>query len=492
MQSLIETLKNNHNFIKTTVEDNSIVEYLSFDSRDIKANTLFFCKGEHFHVNYLQSALESGAIVYLGEKIYPEVFASYILVHSVREAMAQLAKFFYDSPDERIKIIGITGTKGKSTTANYIQKILENHARKTHSAPPAYINSVEVFDGKNTLEATLTTPEVLDVYKYLHQALLTGCQYMVMEISSQALKYSRIEGVNVDLGILLNIDQDHISPNEHPTLEDYVASKLKIFEYCKHSIVNQDMKYFQDILEKSITPDYTFSLEQEATIQYLSSRVEDQHQLFSVLHNHHQEQYRLASLGEFNISNAMAAILAAKHYNIGYDTIYEALSSARLSGRMNLYTSDDNNRICLVDYAHNALSYQKVFESVNHQFSDYYKVVIFGCPGNKALTRRKDLPELTDSFADEIYLCDEDPAYEDPQLIIEQIQKYIQKTKTHVINSRKEAIKTAFKNSPKRTILLILGKGEETFQKVNGKYEPYEGDHAISQELIQSYNQENQ
>ncbi|MDO4425153.1 MAG: Mur ligase family protein, partial [Planctomycetia bacterium] len=212
---------------------------LSYDSRANRPGSLFFCKGNQFKPTYLDQAVENGAVCYVSEEEY-EVVIPGIIVSDIRRAMAVIADTFYDHPYRSFYTVGITGTKGKTTTATFLKAIMDAWAEREHQQSSGLISSTRVVTGQRDESAVLTTPEALPLYHYLNEAKQSSLPFVTMEVSSQALKYHRTDGIAFNAVAFLNISEDHISPIEHPTFEDYLASKLRIFQISKNAVVNLD------------------------------------------------------------------------------------------------------------------------------------------------------------------------------------------------------------------------------------------------------------
>ncbi len=476
---------------------NTVVELVSCDSQQVVGNTLFLCKGVHFKTQYLQDAVDKGAFAYLSEVEYPEVNIPWIPLTDVRYAMANLATMYYNDPWKELNVIGLTGTKGKSTTTYYVKSILDTYLGRVGKNESAVISSIGTYDGVERFESHLTTPEPLDLERHFRNAVESKIDFVTMEVSSQALKYDRVVGVNFSVAAFLNIGYDHISSVEHPTWEDYFASKLRIFEQCTYGLVNLDSDHCDEILEaaKAVKKVVTFS-EANDTADFYGY---DVHKVgndivFKVRGSDFDEEFKLSMPGLFNVSNALCAIAIARLYDIPVSDIQSGLYHAKVPGRMEIYTSNDKKITAIVDYAHNQLSFQKLFESVRNEYPGYRVTIIFGCPGKKAQDRRHDLGEIAGKNADYIYLTEEDAGEEDPLAIAQEIARAVEKEKApyEIIIDREQAIASAVKdaaNVQDNTVILITGKGAETRQKRGTEYIPVMSDVECVNLELKKYNE---
>jgi UDP-N-acetylmuramoyl-L-alanyl-D-glutamate--2,6-diaminopimelate ligase len=478
-------------------QDEATVTGLEFNSKKVKPGTLFICKGANFKKEFLLEAIERGAIGYVAEEKYeideklPALFVS-----DIREAMAPLADLFFNSPQEKLKIIGIGGTKGKTTTAYYMKLILDEYLKSADQLPAGLISTISTYDGLTEEESKNTTPEALDLQRHLANAVEAGLEYMVMEVSSQALKYHRTDEVQFDVGIFLNIDEDHISPVEHPNFEDYIKSKAKMFGQTKELIVNRETKEADYLLKRAQEAEnyYTFSLvASEADYYAYDVETIDLESNFSVRAKDFEENYTLSMPGEFNVENALSAIAAIDLLGIPQKFAQQALSKARVPGRMGIFSTTDKQIIAISDYAHNRLSFEQLTLSMRKAYPGYKVVSVFGAPGGKALGRRKELGEVGGKYSDIVYITMDDPEFEEVSEISQEIARYVEAENTpyEIIENREEAIKTAFQYVEDKTILLVIGKGHETAMKINGKNVSMKSDDQVIQEAIEQYNQKN-
>ena len=453
------------------------VKLLSYNSKDIEKSTLFVCKGVAFKKEFLESAIDLGAFAYISEKKY-DVDIPCILVSNVYIALSCLSSLYFNEPDKNINTIGITGTKGKSTTAYYIKYILDEYMKSLKKPETAIISSIDTIDGVIKEESHLTTPESYEIYKHIKNAVDSKMENLVMEVSSQALKMGRVNNLTLDVGVFLNISEDHISPIEHKDLEDYFTSKLKIFSHSNISCINLDSDMadrVQDAAKKGSKRVVTFSTkDSSADIYAYNIRKEDMDIIFKVRTPNFEREFIITMPGLFNVENALAAISVCYCLDIPEKFIYDGLKIARSSGRMELYYTYDKNILALVDYAHNRLSFEKLFESVKQEYKDRKILIVFGCPGKKALLRRKDLGTIAGKYADKIYLTAEDPGAEPVIDICNDIASYVSKYNNNyeIVEDREEAIKKSILDAPDNSIILITGKGNETRQKYGTEYVP--------------------
>ncbi len=468
------------------------VELVSCDSQNVVPGTLFIVKGAHFKAEYLMDAVKKGAFAYLSEQDFPQVPAPRIAVTDVRRVMAIFADHFYNSPSKKLNVVGITGTKGKSSTSYYLKYIFDEYEAGKKGPESGVIGSIDTYDGVERFESHLTTPEPLDLERHLANAASVGMEYLTMEVSSQALKYDRMVGVRLAAAAFLNIGEDHISPIEHPDFEDYFASKLRIFEHSDLAVVNLDSDHSSRVLEaaKGSPRVITFSQQDPSATIYGSQVVKSGHDiLFKVKTPRFFREFRLTMPGLFNVQNALCAIAVCEGLGIPEQCIYVGLMKARVPGRMEIYTNADNRVITIVDYAHNRLSFQKLFQSVKEEYPGRRMVTVFGCPGKKALARRKDLGEIAGQNSDLVILTEEDSGEEDTVAICREIAGHVegQGCQYSIQPHRGEAIRQAVFSSEVPTVILLTGKGAETRQKRGTEYVECPSDVAYTKEYLHDY-----
>lgn len=474
LKEYIKLFKDNGIFTETAADENTEINFISYDSNRVENGTLFLCKGAHFKEEYLRSAAEKGAVAYVSETDY-NIDIPCILVSDVRKAMCLMAVFYYKKCYERFTLIGITGTKGKSTTTYFLKYILDLYLESQKEKMCGVISSIDTFDGIESFESHLTTPEPFDLHRHFDNAAKSNLKYMVMEVSSQALKYGRVYGVNFDVGCYLNIGIDHISDVEHPTFEDYFESKMKIFSQCKTGVVNLDSDKADEVMKyaKNAPKIITFSTKNESADVYgYNIHKSGSDTIFTVRTKEFLQEITLTIPGLFNVENALCAISVCVSLGIPEEFIVKGLYIAKSSGRMEIYENSDKSITAIVDYAHNRLSFETLFKSVEKEYPGRKVVIVYGCPGKKAFIRRKDLGEISGKYAYMSYLTEEDAGEEPIHQISEEIATHIAAVggKYKIIDDRGEAIRTAIFDCGQNSVILITGKGNETRQKRGTQY----------------------
>ena len=454
------------------------IQHISCDSRDVKENTLFFVKGVAFKPEYLLSAVEKGAVAYVSE-FDLGVDIPFVKVSNVRKAMPYGAKLFYGNPVSKYKMAAVTGTKGKTSLVYMLRSIFEKAYGKEGYG---YISTNGAMCGSEPLKKSGTTPEALELYTILNRFAEHGVSSAAMEVSSQALKYDRVLGIDYHVGVFLNLSNDHISPTEHSSFEDYKAAKLKLLENCKFGAVNVDDIYGEEFLSASkCEKTYSFGIRQECDFRAENIILTKNGSSFTV----NGEVFTLKMPGEFNIYNALAAIVVCKTMDIDIEDVRLGLADATAEGRMEIF--EKNGITVLVDYAHNKLSFEAVFDFVDKFYPDSRKICLFGCQGNKALDRRKELPEIAGHRSDMVVLTSDDPANEDPMDIIGEVEIELKKTPVNFISieDREAAVEYAVKNAVAGDVVILAGKGQETTQQVRGKSVAYVGDMKKAKSILE-------
>ncbi|MBR3640095.1 MAG: hypothetical protein IKN50_05765, partial [Clostridia bacterium] len=337
----------------------------------------------------------------------------------------------------------------------------------------AILSSIDTYDGVEKFESHLTTPEIVELYRHFSNAVDSGISHLVMEVSSQALKYGRVCGLKFDVACFMNIGTDHISPVEHSDFEDYFSSKLKIFDNCRTACINSDSDYAEKILSyaNGKCRILTFGSHPDDTVYCKRIEKRGDEIYFDVATPEFEGELCITMPGIFNVSNALAAITMSYALGIPEKYVRSGLKRARAGGRMQIYKSRDEKVIAIVDYAHNKMSFEALFNSAKVEFPGRKLISVFGCPGGKAFLRRHDLAAAADAECDYIIITEEDSGEEPFNNIAKDIASNIERCDYSVTEDRGEAIRKAvFETGDEPCVILITGKGEETRQKRGTQY----------------------
>ncbi len=471
------------------------------DSRDVVSGNIFVCKGAAFSPTFLTSALDAGAVAYLCESsAEPELAQAapgvpHLTTSDIRRAMSVVASLAWGRPDRDMEVVGITGTKGKSSVTYMVRSILDGDEPGSHAG---IMGSIDTYDGIEHFESHNTTPEAPELWRHLYNARSKGLT-MVMEVSSQGLKHERCDYLTMDIGVFLNIGRDHISPVEHPTFEDYFASKLRIFEKCRRAVVNLDTDDADAVLEaaKKCQEVVLFSTT-SSDADFWASDITPGHG--NVTFTCHTPEWTgpvtVGMSGLFNVDNALAAIAICQLLGSTQEQCVAGLTHVRVPGRMELVENEGGDIVCVIDYAHNGLSFRKLFESLQSEYPGRAIVAVFGAPGNKAQERRVELPQVASEYCDHLVYTMEDPAHEDPADICRQMCEATPAGQSHeAIVDREEAIRVAILKADelgracgKGSIVALLAKGDETRQHIGDEYPPMVPDGQVAERVLASLN----
>ena len=459
------------------------------NSKEVKKGYLFIAiKG--FSVDghsYIEDAIKAGAVaVMIQEGCDLKSFkvpagVTVIMAKDTREALAIASSNFYGNPSSKFKLIGVTGTKGKTTTTFMIKEILEKAGKKV-----GLIGTIATYmNGKKIKDSDRTTPESLELQQMFSEMAEAGVEVVVMEVSSQSLKLHRVTGCEFDMVLFTNFSEDHISPNEHPDMEDYFNSKLKLFEMCKTGIVNTDDLYGAKVVrlfpDNNIT---TYGIDNYANVLAKDITITNSYVDFRVKITDRNERVKTCIPGRFSVYNSLAAICVAQKFGISSQVVKEALEEVRVPGRSELVDNKLEIPI-MIDYAHSPESLQSILQAVK-SYTRGRVISVFGCGGDRDSTKRPIMGEISGKVADYTFITSDNPRTEEPQKIVEQIEEGIKKTngKYSVVVDRTEAIAQAIKMATKRDIVVLAGKGHETYQEINGVKHPYD-ERVIVKEIIE-------
>lgn len=460
------------------------------DSRDVREGSVFVCiKGavSDGHA-YVREAAEKGAVAVVVER---EVKApeglTLIQVEDTRYALALMSAAYYGYPAEKLKVIGVTGTKGKTTTTYMVKSILEEVGHKV-----GLIGTIEARIGDQVLKAGNTTPESCTIQKYFAQMVEEGCDIVVMEVSSQGLMLRRTAGILFEIGIFTNLGEDHIGPNEHKDFEDYKRCKGLLFRQCRIGIGNADDRWFADVFRDATCSVETFGLREEADLRATDvEKIRDPGAFGVRYHVTGQMDFEveLGIPGKFSVYNSLTAIAVCRHFGVPAEKIRRALKRVRVKGRVETVKVSDAFTL-LIDYAHNAMSLASLLATMR-EYGPGRIVTVFGCGGNRSRTRRYEMGEVSGKLSDLTIITSDNPRFEDPRAIMEDIITGIQKTdgKYIAICDRKEAIRYAIENGQPKDLIILAGKGHETYQEIRGVRYPMD-ERELIREVLEEWKEE--
>lgn len=449
------------------------ISALVYDSENIVPGCLFVCiRGAKFdsHACVKEAAQKRAAAVVVERETELPKGLTVLKVPDTRIALSQLSAAWFGHPAEKLKTIGITGTKGKTTTTYMIKSILESTGRKV-----GLIGTIETIIGDTHIPSRNTTPESYLIQQYFKRMVDIGCDTCVMEVSSQGLMMHRVSGFTFDIGIFTNLEKDHIGPNEHASFEEYLSCKRMLFRQCRIGIVNADDAHMQDVIEGHTCTIETYGFSDQADL-----RAED----MKLVHGsgYLGVSYHAAGIcdfdveidmpGKFSAYNSLTAIAVCRHYNVPAENMKQALKQAKVKGRIErVRVSDDFTLI--IDYAHNEMSLRSLLTTLR----DYHPgrlICLFGCGGDRSVDRRYEMGEVSGELADLTIITSDNPRTENPQTIIDDIKQGIAKTNGEYVEiaDRKEAIRYAIENGRPSDVIVLAGKGHEDYQEIQGKKYP--------------------
>ena len=497
-------LQTDYTLLKGNVEKN--IEILTSDSRKVGSNTVFVCiKGavSDGH-SFIKEVVHAGATAVIvqedcdknavleavhetSETIVQAVKGdmekdsveringqaeqkndelTVISVKNTRFALALMSAAFFGNPAKELFTIGITGTKGKTTTTYMIKNVLESCGIKT-----GLIGTIETIIGDEAFSAKNTTPESYQIHETFRKMADCGCKAVVMEVSSQGLKLDRTAGITFDIGVFTNLSPDHIGPNEHESFEEYMECKSLLFKQCKVGIVNADDKYADNIISGCSCLIEKYGLSENADIRAENIHLSAENGNIGVAYDCGglmEMSVELSMPGKFSVYNSLCAIAVTRHFNVDKEVLRATLKQVKVKGRIELVNISDKFTL-MIDYAHNAMALENVLKTLK-EYNPNRLVCMFGCGGNRDKHRRYEMGEVSGKLADLTVITSDNPRYEEPQAIIDDIKIGINKTKGSYVEiiDRKEAIKYSIKNADNGDIIVLAGKGHEDYQEIKG------------------------
>lgn len=447
------------------------IKKVVYDSRKISEGCLFICicgYNVDGHSFAAEAALKGAAalVVQKDVDIPEESGVTVIKVKDTRYAMAFIAAAYFGHPADRLKVIGITGTKGKTTTTYLIKSILEQAGYKV-----GLVGTIETIIGDKHIPANNTTPESFLLQQYFKEMEEAGCQIVVMEVASQGLKLHRTQGFTFEIGIFTNLEPDHIGPNEHADFEEYQFCKGLLFKQCRLGIVNRDDVHMEAVLKGHTCQLETYGFDRKADIYAENLKlVNKPGELGIAFHVKGKMDFEVEvpTPGRFSVYNALTAISVCRHFQVEASQIQKALLGAHVKGRIEMVPVSDQFTL-LIDYAHNAMSLKSLLTTLR-EYEPARLVCLFGCGGNRSRLRRYEMGEVSGNYADLTIITSDNPRFEKPQDIIEDIKTGINRTNGKYIEicDRKEAIAYAIDHGRPGDIIVLAGKGHEDYQEIEG------------------------
>lgn len=448
--------------------DTDIVTLVN-DSREAEKGSAFVCvRGvvSDGH-NYAADAAAKGAAALVVEReVNAPEDVTVILVKDTRYALALMSAAYYGYPAKKMKIIGVTGTKGKTTTTYMVKSILESTGYKV-----GLIGTIEAIIGEKHIPAGNTTPESCTIQKYFSQMAEEGCDIVVMEASSQGLMLHRTAGIPFEIGIFTNLGKDHIGPNEHSDFENYKQCKGLLFRQCRLGIANADDRYFRDVLKNATCRVETFGFSENADLRAENIKLISRPGYLGVAYHASgimDLDVEIDIPGRFSVYNSLTAIAVCRHFQVPPEKIKKALREVKVKGRIERVPVSDEFTL-LIDYAHNAMSLENLLTTLR-EYDPGRLVCLFGCGGNRSKDRRYEMGEVSGRLADLTIITSDNPRFEEPQAIIDDIKTGIEKTdgKYVEICGRKDAIRYAIETGKPGDVIILAGKGHEDYQEIKG------------------------
>ena len=458
------------------------------NSKNIKEGYMFiaikgFATDGH---KYINDAIKAGAKAIMIEEgcdlksIKLPANVTLIMAKDTRIALAKCSCNYYDNPSKKFKLIGVTGTKGKTTTTFMIKEMLEKAGYKV-----GLIGTIATYiNGKMVSESNRTTPESIELQRTFAEMAKQGVEYVVMEVSSQSLKLHRVDGCKFDIVLFTNFSEDHISEKEHPDMKDYFESKLKLFEMCDNGIINVDDLQVSKI--PGMFPNskiMTYGIDNYCEVLAKDITITNSYVDFRVKIKDKNERVKVSIPGRFSVYNSLAAICVAKKIGIPSEKVIEALAEIKVPGRSEMVDNAKEIPI-MIDYAHSPESLQNILSAAK-SYTRGKVIPVFGCGGDRDKGKRPQMGEISGRIADFTFITTDNPRTEDPDEIVKEIEEGIKKTKGKykVVVDRREAIEEAIKMATKLDIIILAGKGHEPYQEINGVKHPFD-ERIIVKEII--------
>ncbi|MGN1457833.1 MAG: UDP-N-acetylmuramoyl-L-alanyl-D-glutamate--2,6-diaminopimelate ligase [Acutalibacteraceae bacterium] len=460
----------------TIVSGNTDIEIsdVIYDSRKACKDCVFVClKGANLDSHkFAQNAVDSGAVAVVVSEDIEIHNATIIKVNDTRKALAFMSAEYFGNPAEELTTIGITGTKGKTTTASMIHSILEKGGYKT-----GIIGTLGIIIGDELIKTANTTPESYEIQQAMRKMIDKGCKCVVMEASSLGLKWHRTDGFIFDYGVFTNFSHDHIGGDEHASMEEYLECKSMLFRQCTTGIINIDDENAENIIKNHTCSVETYGFSENAQLRASDDELISKPGYLGVRFNVSGKLNMTADVdipGKFTVYNALSAIAVCLHFNLTKEQIFDGLNEVKVKGRVEPVKIPGNFTL-LIDYAHNAVSMENILETLR-EYHPKRLVTLFGAGGNRPRDRRYEMGEISGKLSDLSVITEDNSRFENVMDIIEDIKVGINKTngKYVVIPDRTDAIRYCIENAQDGDIIVLAGKGHEDYQDKNGKKTHYD------------------
>lgn len=434
---------------------------------EVKTGGLFFClRGTRVDgADYVESAVKNGAVAIVVENEIPNLFrVTQIIVKNARDAMSNFACVYFGNPATKLKIVGVTGTNGKTTITTMIANVLQVAGKKV-----AIIGTNGIFILGKKIPSEMTTPDPIELQYYFAKMVKQKCEYVCMEVSAHSLDLLKLEGFKFEICVFTNLTEDHL--DYFKTMENYFLAKSKLFtaKHTKFAILNIDDAYAKVLETRIKLPYKTYSITNKASYFASDIKFENNKQKFCFNNSYNME---INMAGKFNVSNALASIAVLKHFEIDTAIIQKAFKSMpKVDGRFNYFLI--NGVGVIIDYAHTPDGLENLLKATNELKTNGKLYLIFGCGGNRETQKRSKMGEISSKYADFVIISSDNPRFEPREKIAKDIESGMTNSNYLIELDRSKAIKTAFQMAVSGDILVIAGKGAENYIDENGVKIPY-------------------
>lgn len=459
------------------------VSQIDYDSRQVVNHSLFVCipGAKVDGHSFIEQVINKGAkVVVVEREVEYQEGVTYIQVKEERLALALLSCAFFEHPSRKMTVIGLTGTKGKTTTSYMVQSILEKAGEKV-----GIIGTIGSIVNGEIRQTKNTTPESFELQKLMYEMVECGTQYCVMEVSSQGLMLNRVAGIDFDYGVFTNLSPDHIGENEHRDFEHYMECKKMLFKMCKVGLFNKDDEHFEDMIKDATCQIKTYSIKKDSDLKASHIQLSNGQGTLGVKFDTNgliNATFETDIPGHFSVYNSLVAIMICALNKIQVSYIQEALKQVRVRGRVEIVPVHQEYTV-MIDYAHNALSFESLIKTIQ-AYNPHRIICVYGAGGHRDHKRRYEAGEIVAKYNAFSILTADNPRGESIKDICDMIITGIDKYNGEyvVIEDRKEAIHYALQHAEPKDVILCLGKGHETYQIIDKEPLPFS-----EREIIEQY-----